>query len=108
MSYDVDLTIDTGSDEPAHVVECGNYTSNVWPMWADALGRGLDEFHDAPCSEAAGLLAAGIQRMEADPEKYRAMNPSNGWGDYEGALTYLRGIAEACANHPKCSIWVSH
>ena len=45
--------------------------------------------------------------MEADPETYRAMNPPNGWGDYEGALAYLRRLAEACATHSKCTINVS-
>jgi hypothetical protein len=108
MSYDIDLTIDTGSDEPITAVEVGNYTSNVGPMWADALGgRLLREYHDAPCSEAAGPLAEAVQRMEVDPERYRVMNPPNGWGNYEGALAYLRELAEACARHPKCTIWIS-
>ncbi|MEO3856157.1 hypothetical protein [Acrocarpospora sp. B8E8] len=107
MSYDVWLEIDTGHGEWQEVVEIGNYTMNVFPMWADALnGMSLREYHHALCSEAAGPLADGVKRMEADPEKYRAMNPSNGWGDYEGALNYLRAVAEACAAHPKCRIVV--
>jgi hypothetical protein len=44
--------------------------------------------------------------MEADPEKYRAMNPENRWGDYEGAMGYLRRLAEACAANPRCVIGV--
>jgi hypothetical protein len=108
MSYDIYLDIDTGAEEPQTVVEIGNYTSNVFPIWVEALnGRSLREYHGAPCSEAAGPLAEAVKRMEADPDKYREMNPSNGWGDYEGALRYLRSLAEASAEHPKCMIRVS-
>lgn len=107
MSYSVWLEIDTGSDEPQTVIEIGNYTTNVGPMWCDALGgKLLREYADAPCSEAAGPLADAVKRMEADPDKYREMNPPNGWGDYEGALGFLRRIAEACASHPKCTIGI--
>jgi hypothetical protein len=108
LSYDVSLMIDTGGDEPAEVFYVGNYTSNVFPMWVEALnGKSLREYHGAPCSEAAGPLADGVKRMEVDPDKYREMNPPNGWGDYEGALRYLRKLAEACAEHAKCTIYVS-
>lgn len=111
MSYDIWLVIDTGApeDDWPEVVEIGNYTSNVFPMWVKALGGvSLSEFHNAPCSEAAGPLAEAVKRMEADPAAYQAMNPPNGWGDYEGALTYLRRLAEACAKHPKCWIRISY
>ncbi|MEV7014073.1 hypothetical protein [Streptosporangium sp. NPDC051022] len=111
MSYDIWLEIDTGApeDELPMVVEIGNYTSNVWPMWMEALnGVRLAEFHRAPCSEAAGPLAEAVTRMEATPAIYQAMNPENGWGNYEGALAYLRRLAEACAKHPKCRIYISH
>lgn len=85
------------------------HTSNVFPMWVKALGgTSLSEFHNAPCSEAAGPLAEAVKRMEADPAAYQAMNPPNGWGDYEGALAYLRRLAEACAKHPRCWIRISH
>ncbi len=110
MSYDVSLEIDTGGPEDTwpDVVEIGNYTSNVSPMWTSALGgTRLREFHHVSCAEAAGPLAEAVKRMEADPAAYQGMNPSNGWGDYEGALDYLRRIAEACAAHPKCRIRVS-
>lgn len=108
MSYDVYLQIDTGAGEPVTAFYVGNYTSNVGPMWCEALdGKLLREYDGAPCSEAAGPLAEAVKRMEADPEKYREMEPPNGWGDYEGALKYLRTLAEACAEHSKCTINVS-
>lgn len=108
MSYNAYLYVDTGASEPVCVAELGDYTSNVGVMWFDALGdKRLRDFDNAPCSEAAGPLADAVKRMEADPGKYREMNPPNGWGDYEGALRYLRRIAEASAQHPKCTIRIS-
>jgi hypothetical protein len=108
VSYDVSLEIDTGAAEWTEVVEVGNCTSNVSGMWTEALGGvRLAAFHLAPCSEVAGPLADAVKRMEADPDTYRAMNPPNGWGNYEGALAYLRKLAEACAAHPKCRIRIS-
>ncbi|MDF5758594.1 hypothetical protein [Spongiactinospora sp. TRM90649] len=107
MSYDIHLQADTGTEWP-DVVEIGNYTSNVAGMWVKALnGVRLAEFHGAPCSEAAGPLAEAVKRMESDPDAYREMNPPNGHGNYEGALGYLRRLAEACAKHPKCRIGIS-
>lgn len=110
MSYDVYLMIDTGApeDEWPTAIEIGNYTSNVSGMWRKALGGiSLREFHHVNAAEAAPKLAAAVTEMEADPDAYREMEPSNGWGDYEGALAYLRRLAEACAKHPKCKIEVS-
>lgn len=108
MSYDVYLEPFT-SDDPTAPGWLGNMTSNVAPMWQLALnGVPLKAFHRAPCVEAAGPLAAAVRRMEADPDTYRALNPPNGWGNYDGALRYLRTLAEACAANPACRIEVSH
>jgi|SRR6266852_4906709 len=103
MSYSIWLEIDTGAPEPAVIWE-SNYTSNCSGMWWEALGRSLRDFQGAPCSESAGPLAEGAQRMQAEPERYRAMNPENGWGDYEGALEFLRDLAEACKTHSRAVI----
>lgn len=91
---------------PGVQLEVGNYTSNVSPMWETALqvsrrvamadAVGLSALHGVPCGVAAGYISGGIDRMVLEPELYRAMEPSNGWGDYEGALQYLRDILAQC------------
>lgn len=98
MSYDIRLTIDTGGSEPATVWDGWNYTSNIAPMWRHA-GADLAEFHGKKAGECAPLLAAAIERMEADPETYLAMNPPNGWGSYEGLLRALRDLLAALRAH---------
>lgn len=108
MSWDVYLTVDTGSPEPQCIGDAWNCTYNVAPMFYAALPiesglRGLDGM---PAAAAADALCHAIRAMEDDPAKYRAMNPANGWGSYESALEFLRNIHDACVEHPKCSVRV--
>ena len=109
MSLDIRLHIevDTGSEKPTDVTLYeANYTHNVRPMWEKAgvydalyLSNGQTALHILPALEA-GLLA-----MEADPPTYEALNPLNGWGNYIGALDFLRDFTDACQKHPKAVIW---
>lgn len=112
MSYDIELymNIDTGAPEPHWftVADIGNYTSNVAPMWGDALGHRLADLKEKTASDALPALQRAVAALEADPAKYEAMNPPNGWGDYQGALDYLRRLRDACAEHPKATIHMSH
>lgn len=113
MSYDGWLYIDTGGPEPAIVAELGNYTSNVAPMWGLALEKAgenirLSDTEGRTAADVLPLLRRAVAHMEDFPEVYTPMNPSNGWGDYEGALNYLRGVVEQCVKHPKAYLhwWV--
>jgi len=108
MSYDIWLEIDTGGPEPAIVHEVGNYTSNVVPMWAKALGgTSLGEYHGRNAGDAVTELRAAVARMDAEPAIYAAMNPPNGWGESRSARDYLNKVAQACADHPRTTIHIS-
>ncbi|MFE9372275.1 hypothetical protein ACFYM2_21245 [Streptomyces sp. NPDC006711] len=111
MSYDISLymTVDTGGPEPAEFrpADIGNYTSNVSPMWTKALGHRLADLADAYAGDSFPALQRAVAAMEAEPDEYRAMNPKNGWGDYDGALNYLRALRDACAAYPKARIYIS-
>lgn len=107
MSWDVDIIINTGIEDSS-VEECGNYTYNVSPMYYNSfnLEEGLRGLHQMGCEDAIKHLNIAINKMESDPEKYRAMNPKNGWGDYEGALNFLKRIRKDCTKHPKAKVGV--
>ena len=83
-----------------------NYTSNVSAMWRHA-GVELLDFHGRPARKLTPHLAAAIEQMEANPETYRAMNPENGWGDYEGCLDFLRHILKWGRAFPEATFFVS-
>lgn len=50
--------------------------------------------------EGAAYLNTIIVGMEADPERFRAMNPENGWGDYDSVLDVLREMRAAVPEWP--------
>lgn len=107
MSYDVYLEIDTGGAEPAALGDSLNYTYNCGPMFRLALGRdGINSLEGELAGTAIQTLRSGIAEMEDEPGKYKALNPENGWGSYEGALQFLRDILTACVRHPKATIRV--
>lgn len=112
MSYDIALyvTVDTGGPEPHEFcpADIGNYTANVSGMWAEALGYRLAELKDETAGDYVDDLIRAVADMEANPVKCEAMNPANGWGDYDGALDYLRRLRDACAAHTKATIYISH
>ena len=109
MSYDV--TFGYPEDDPGYPEDqWRNYTSNVSQMWRAALGEDLGELIDRCGGCNADLtrwLDLGVTRMENDPDYYRAMNPENGWGDYEGALAYFRWMLAMCQAVPRghVSVW---
>lgn len=112
MSYDISLymQVDIGGPEPIDycAASIGNYTSNVSGMWTDALGYRLADLKGRTAGDCIDDLRRAVADMEARPDHYRAMNPPNGWGDYEGALDYLRQLHDACCAHPKAEIYISH
>jgi hypothetical protein len=106
MSYDVYLEVDTGAGNYACIGDW-NMTSNVAPMWRKA-GADLAEMADMPAWRAADLLRGAVDMMRAYPADYEALNPANGWGDYEGCMGFLEVILRACERHPRAVLRVGH
>lgn len=50
--------------------------------------------------EGAAFLHVIVSGLEADPQRFRAMNPENGWGDYDGMLKELRAMRDAVPEWP--------
>lgn len=105
MSYDVDLEVETG---PGHWVSVfsRNYTSNVSDMWRKA-GLELHDFVGQPATSLEPVLARAIEAMKDYPDTYIAMNPENGWGDYQGCVKFLTDVWEACLTHSFAIVEVS-
>jgi hypothetical protein len=104
MSYDIWLEIDTGGKEPFQLEdEYWNFTSNVSCMWREA-GADLAEFHGKVAGECAPTLRQAIEKMEADPAKYKAMDSPNGWGTYEDLMPRLRVLRDWFERHPKATV----
>lgn len=98
LSYDVDL---------AGTCVWHNMTSNVAPMWRHA-GIDISEWQDKRAHEVIDALKQAIDSMQSDPETYRAMNPSNGWGSYETCLEFLQELYVDFRTYPNSRIEVSY
>ena len=51
-------------------------------------------------------LAVGLETLVDDPEQFRALNPPNGWGDYEGQVRFVVGYLSACVQDPDATVSV--
>jgi hypothetical protein len=89
-----------GEDEPSSVSESRNVTYNLSPMFREAGYPGHKAMVGAPATEAGGVFRKVADLLEAYPERFKALNPPNGWGDYDLAVEFMRGMARDCALHP--------
>lgn len=92
---------------PLSANEAGIRDCRGYPEDSALCRRWNAPIHFDPKVRAADLiepLYAAITRMRADPDTYRAMNPENGWGNYEGALEFLEEILAACKRLPNAIV----
>lgn len=89
------------------VEDIGNYTYNVSPMYIESMGKSISDFHNYKASDLIPILTKGLEEMQSNPGKYKEMNPSNGWGDYQGAMQFLFNIKDACERLPETRVDVS-
>ena len=106
MSLDVSLVMML----PCEVYE-GNITHNLNGMAKEAgLYQALwrpDEIGVTTAKQLIEPLKIGLALLESDPERFRALNPPNGWGTYEGLVEVVRDYLEACEKYQDARIEVS-
>lgn len=119
MSYDVSLytpgklcaACGHQPEQVQHFWE--NMTSNYSGMW-DEAGIRLrdyayrDDEHAAKAADLIPDLERAVTAMEADPDRFAAMNPENGRGSSESALRFIRHILAACREYPEALVYVSN
>jgi len=88
-----------------------NITHNLAGMAAQAgiymhLWR-PDEMGITKAKQLIEPLTEGLALLESDPEGFRALNPANGWGDYEGLVRFVSNYLKACKSYPDATVRVS-
>lgn len=107
MSYDVFVGgAERYDDDWPGITEYRNMTSNVAPMWR-AAGIDLAECDGRPAAQVAEGLVGALLTMEEHPDRFRAMDPPNGWGDFDGCRRFLQRILADCQARPTGTVWVS-
>jgi hypothetical protein len=54
--------------------------------------------------ELVPILKKGLLRLLSDPEKYRELNPKNGWGSYEFLVEFVTRYIIFCTTYPEATI----
>jgi len=88
-----------------------NITHNLNKM-ADAAGiyKHLwqpDEIGITKAAELIEPLQTGLALLKSDPERFKAFNPKNGWGTYEGLVEFVEDYLNACEKDPDADIEIS-
>ena len=98
MSYEVRLEAFVRAD-----VYEANITSNLGEMFRTALGYSVLDL-PRTAGDCIEPLERAVHDMIVSPDIYREMNPPNGWGDYNGALTFLQRLLQACRVYPNATV----
>jgi len=85
-----------------------NITHNLGPMLREA---GVD-WHEYRGEKRLALnllwdISHALTRLVNEPERFKAMNPPNGWGSYDAALAFLLRLSIDCLRHPEGIVEVS-
>ncbi len=78
-----------------------NFTYNYGPMWHKATGRNQTADLDGLTgTQSLPILDAAIAAVESDSAGFRALNPSNGWGNSVWFHEKLLACREAARSNP--------
>lgn len=96
--------------DPEEVFEW-NITHNLAKM-ADQAGLyeclwRPDENEIEKASQLIEPLKKGLDSLKSDPNRFKKLNPENGWGSYEGLVSFVENYLKACEKYPDAMIGVS-
>jgi hypothetical protein len=88
-----------------------NITHNLGHMAEEAgIYKELWRPEELGITKAKQLIAPlkqGLLLLMTEPDRFRAFNPSNGWGDYDGLIQFVGKYYIACCNYPDADVEVS-
>jgi hypothetical protein len=92
------------------IVYEANITNNLREM---AIEAGIYDFLWRPeeigvktANDLIEPLTTGLKKLTDDPDKYKAFNPPNGWGSYEGFVGFVSHYLDACRAYPNATIGI--
>jgi hypothetical protein len=88
-----------------------NITHNLGEMASKAGIYGVlwrpDENNLTHAFQLVPALRDGLQRLKDNREYFEQFNPKNGWGDYDGLVSFVSRYLAACEEHPTADVSVS-
>lgn len=106
MSLDVSLRAMVMAE-----VFTANITHNLGRM-ADAAGiyKHLWRPEEVGADYARDIivpLREGLERLKADPERFKKYDAPNGWGTYQGLVNFVETYLAACEKYPDSRLEIS-
>jgi hypothetical protein len=124
VSLDVYLTGEKVTVE-CECAQCGNrhsretndtlYDRNITHNLAQMAGQaGIyealwrpEEIGITKARDLIGPLQTGLDLLKSDPARFKAFNPANGWGDYDGLVDFVSSYLRACRGYPDANVSAS-
>lgn len=66
-----------------------------------------DEIGVTKARQLIAPLTEGVELMKGDPLRFRALNPENNWGSYDGFVPWIEEYIDACREYPDADVSVS-
>jgi hypothetical protein len=66
-----------------------------------------DEIGITQASQLIAPLAVGLALLVSCPDRFKAFNPENGWGNYDNLVRFVRNYLDACKAYPDATVRVS-
>ena len=109
------LTVNLMVPQPVSVYD-NNITHNLSKMASEVkLSNGLtlydvlwrpDEHELELAEDIAELLDEGWNILLSEPDRFKQLNPENGWGNYDNLCKFVYEYRNACWNEPDAIIEV--
>lgn len=102
MSFGLDI-VTTDIDGNEHWIDVvDGHTYNLSPMWRKALPfiESTSDLDGRQCAHILEALDVGLLDATKNAGEYTALNPANGWGDYEGFYEIFTKFVRLCNQYP--------
>jgi len=66
-----------------------------------------DEINVDTAKELIKPLQEGLKTLKDDPSRFKMFNPSNGWGNYDVLVGFVKNYLAACEQYPEAVVSVS-
>lgn len=71
------------------------------PLWRP------DEIGITKAKQLIEILTEGLFNLRKNRYELEKLNPKNGWGTYEGLVSFVKEYLQACINYPEAEIEIS-
>lgn len=81
-----------------HMAEAAGVYDHIWRPEETGVRR---------ADQLIAPLRGGLERLRAEPDRFKAMDAANGWGRYVDFLPWLEEYIAACERFPEALVRVS-